>query len=213
MKRAKITFNKVSKIIKEEFDRIDNYDLKKDNETKKVQILIKGISKTPVIKKESDDMNIQQLTEKIDKNIENQNKRWEQQELFNNKVCGFMDQQNKKWEQQELFNKKVYEFMEQQNKKWEQQELFNKKVLDFIDNQNKRWEQQELFNNKVYEFMDRQNKKWEQQELFNKKVLDFIEKQEKTNTIILNAIHECLNEIKLIKSLPTIQKEMNENYH
>ena len=29
LKKAKITFNKVSKIIKDEFDRIDNYDLKK----------------------------------------------------------------------------------------------------------------------------------------------------------------------------------------
>ena len=71
---------------------------------------------------------------------------------------------------------------------------FQDHVIQFISNQ-------KSFNEYVIEFI-------EEQKEMNKKQLEFNQRQEEINKIVLQRLDKIENEIKAIKSCPTIQKEL-----
>ena len=125
-------------------------------------------------------MNLKEVITMIKQNIQNIDVEVEIIDLPNNKIKHII-----------IGNKKVIQTKKQASMTTKQ---FQDHVIQFISNQ-------KSFNEYVIEFIQEQKETNKKQAEFNQYVIEFITKQEKFNEMILN-------EIKAIKSCPTIKKEL-----
>ena len=142
---AKITFNKINRLIKKELELINEYKVEKNLESEETLIIIKG--KTKIIdelleQEELNKMNNQNLHPKLERFIQQQNQRWEEQDKR-------WEEQDKKWNEQLELNKEIKQFIKDQNQKWIEQDKR-------WEEQDKRWEEQIKFNQEVKQFIVKQ---------------------------------------------------------
>ena len=132
--------------------------------------------------------NLKEIINIIKQNVENEDVEMEIIDLPNNKIKHII-----------IGNKKTIQVKKQSSMTTKQ---FQEYVIQFIS-------KQESFNQYVIEFIQEQKE-------FNKMVMQRLDKQEKFNQMILQKVDnidqrliKVENDIKDIKSCPTIQKELN----
>ena len=133
-----ISFNQMNRLIKNELELINEYKIEKNLESEETLIIIRG--KTKIIdelleQEELNKMNNQNLHPKLERFIQQQNQRWEEQD--------------KKWNEQLELNKEIKQFIKDQNQKWIEQDKR-------WEEQDKRWEEQIKFNQEVKQFIVKQ---------------------------------------------------------
>ena len=225
-KKNKLSFNKVFGDIREKITKITYYKIKENPAIKQAEILIQGemkmgekVIKEPKAKKVPDlHPELKKFIEDQNKRWNEQNKKWESQTELNQEIKHFIKDQNRRWNEQERkweaqteLNQEIKHFIKdqnrrwnEQNKKWESQTELNNEIKEFIKDQNKKWEAQNELNQEIKEFIKDQNQKWNEQMEFNQEI-------QKTNQVVLTSIQEILLRLERIESLPTIKKELSSS--
>ena len=126
-------------------------------------------------------LSLKELITMIKQNMQNEDVEFEIIDLPNNKIKHII-----------IGNKKVIQTKNQASMTTKQ---FQEYVVEFIKEQKETNKKQAEFNQYVIEFI-------KEQKLVN-------QRQEETNKIVMQRLDNIENEIKLIKSCPTIQKELN----
>ena len=181
-KKTKLSFKRVFGDIREKIAKITYFKIKENPVIKKAEIIIQGEMKmSEKVIKEAKPKKVPDLHPELKNFIEDQNKRW--------------DEQERKWESQTELNNEIRNFIKDQNKRWDEQ-------FEFNHQQNQKWESQTELNQEIKEFIKDQNQKWKEQ-------IEFNQQMQKTNQVVLTSIQEILLRLERIESLPTIKKELS----